>query len=444
MNPVTKADLTELLKKPRSIVVDRELLFRIVDTLNEHWDFELVEATEKSFGRPLRELRDEAQRVVPAEFSDIVVTNCPVLKEWMDYTLQNEAPSAFHAMAFLSATAATMGRNWYLEHHFFRVYPSMAAILVGPSGLRKTTAINTALRIINGCEGLTVIEEKATAEGIIKRMAATPQGQPVQVFIVAPEMAVMFGKALHLQSLVPVITRGLDHDKLQHTTASSGTLEINDVTLGMLCGTTATWITEEMNASVVSGGFTSRLLFSYEEATARVFFRPKSLSGSQFASIRSHILDTVLQQPRGEVKFTPAAESLIEDWYHHHRQNDPQREDLMAAYHNRKATHLMRLSLVISLLNTNLQVDIRAIQGAMNVLEYLEPGMRKLYAELQLPRSAINARTILALLRGGRMKYNALRLSAAQQIPLDQLKEAMEFLFDSDQIVLDGEWVDLA
>lgn len=433
----TRDELRQLLSQPRGLTTDRELFHHVVAYLNEHWDFEIVNLTESSFGRPLHLLRNEAQKVVPQEFQNVVTTYCPILSEYLKYTEQNEAPSVFHALAFLTCASALMGRRWFIQHDFYQVYPPIAAVLVGPSGLRKTTAINTALRLIRGAPDLQVIEEKATAEGIIRRLKSVPQGQPVQALLVAPEMAVMFGKALHLQSLVPVITRGLDHDKLQHTTVSGGTVEIEDVTLGMLAGTTATWITEEMNISVISGGFTSRLLFSYEESSARIFFKPKSLSGQQFAAIKSHLLDGVLQLPRGEMRLETQAEILMNEWYHHHRSNLPTKDDLMASYMNRKGTHLLRLALVFSLLNLRGSIDTISLQGAINVLEFLEPGMKKLFAELALPVSAVDARRIMLLLKNGPISYNQLRTDMSEQIPVLRLKEVLEFMVDTGQIRID-------
>lgn len=430
----TRDELKQLLSQQRALTVDRELFHHVVAYLNEHWDFELVSLTETAFGRPLHLLRTEAQKVVPQEFMNVVQTHCPIISDYLKYTEQNEAPSVFHALAFLATTSAAMGRRWYIQHDFYQVYPPIAAVLVGPSGLRKTTAINTALRLIRNAPDLTVIEEKATAEGIIRRLKSVPQGQPVHALIVAPEMAVMFGKALHLQSLVPVITRGLDHDKLQHTTVSGGTVELEDVTLGLLAGTTATWITEEMNISVVSGGFTSRLLFSYEETSARVFFKPKSLSGQQFASIKSHIFDNVLQLPRGEMRLDNQAEILMNEWYHHHHSMLPKKDDLMASYMNRKATHLLRLALVITLLNCRSSIDVVALQGAINILEFLEPGMKKLFAELALPISAVDARRILLALREGPIPFNQLRAEMAEQIPVQRLNEILTFLVDTGQL----------
>ena len=439
MSKPTRDELKQLLQQPRSMVADRELFNHVVAHLNDHWDFEVASLTESSFGRPLHLLRDEAQKVVPQEFQNVVHTFCPALSEYLKYTEQNEAPSVFHALSYLSSVSAAMGRRWFLQHDFYQVYPPISCVLVGPSGLRKTTAINTALRIIRGAPDLTVIEEKATAEGIIRRLKSVPQGQPIQALLVAPEMAVMFGKALHLQSLVPVITRGLDHDKLQHTTVSGGTIELEEVTLGLLAGTTATWITEEMNVSVISGGFTSRLLFSYEETSARIFFKPKSLSSAQFAAIRSHVIDNVLQQPRGEMRLDPQADVLMNEWYHHHKTNMPARDDLMTSYLNRKGTHLLRLALVISLLNLQPAITTISLQGAINILEFLEPGMKRLFAELALPISAVDARRILLMLADGPMPYNTLRAIMSEQIPVQRLKEVLEFLVDTGQVQLNDK-----
>lgn len=433
MNTPTRQDLLRLLAA-HSGPVNESLLFHVTQYLTENFDVELLEATETAFSKPLSELRKMVRRAMPAEFSAAWHGTCAWLRSYMDATSKNEAPSIYHAMSALTCASIAMRRDFWVDMGFFQIFPPLATILVGPSGLRKTTAINIALKLLNGSK-IRVIREKVTPEALIETIKPEDPANDAIALLAAPEMSITFGKAQYLQGFVPLITRLLDHDTIEQTTRARGTITVDHVGFGVLAGTTVPWITEEMNTSVISGGFTSRFLISYELSTPRIFYRTTNIDKQQLTLLRTQLQELVCA--KGEIQISTIASHLLEEWYTVHKDRSDI-GDLVSGYHQRKLTHVIRLAMVFAILHGKRQIDRQQVYEAAEVLRYLEPGMLRLYDELGRPISAVDAMAILSYLKaiGGRGSRTEMLRELSKTIPVARLKDAVDFAVDSDQIRL--------
>lgn len=432
MQSPTRKDLLHLLAVHQG-PVNESLLAHITAYLTEHFDVELIEATELAFGKSLSELRKIVRRGMPAEFSQVWGGKCLWLKNYMDATAKNEAPSIYHAMAALTCASIAMRRDFWVDMGFFQIFPPLATILVGPSGLRKTTAINTALKLLKDSK-LRIIREKITPEALIEAIQPEDITQDATALLAAPEMSVTFGKAQYLQGFVPLITRLLDHDSVEQTTRGRGTIVVERIGFAILAGTTVPWIVEEMNASVISGGFTSRFLISYETSTPRIFYRTTNIDKQQLTILRTELHE--LCNAKGEIAISTMAGHLLEEWYTVHK-NREDVGDLFSGYHQRKLTHIIRLAMIFSVLHGKRQIDRQQVFEAAELLKYVEPGMLNLYTELSRPTSAVDALAIVTYLKlAGRVPRVEMLRTLSQTIPVNRLKEALDFAIDSEQVRL--------
>lgn len=425
--PATRDEIVQLLSAPRSLPADHHLVLVVADYLQDNFDPEMIERAEACFGAPISTLRNIASRCVVPDFSHTWRGTSAWLERYLKLTEENEAPSIYHAMAALTVASATMGRKFWIDQSFYKIFPPMATILVGPSGLRKSTAIYNALFFLSVFDDVKVVRDKVTPEALIETLRpASPQDDALGI-IVASEMSITFGKQHYLHGMVPLITGMLDHDKVSLSTRGRGNITLERIGLAMLAGTTPKWIIDEMNTSVISGGFTSRLLFSFEKATSRVYFKSKQVDMKELLSLRNELLDCM--KGAGEVQLTTLSQHLLEEWYRCHKARSDI-DELQSGYHNRKMQHIMRISMVFAVLAGKRQIEREHLWAAAELIRHIEPGMFELFEELSKPQSAVDSDKAIALIEaaGGSMSRKDFVRTLGKLIPVKRIKETVEYL----------------
>src|SRR3990167_2124115 len=75
------------------------------------------------------------------------------LRRFVEHTRNMEAPTAFHFASALTVLGASLRRRVFVEQGNYQVYPAIRTMIVGPSGTKKSTASNYAVKIgrIAGC-----------------------------------------------------------------------------------------------------------------------------------------------------------------------------------------------------------------------------------------------------------------------------------------------------
>src|SRR5437867_8440908 len=105
------------------------------------------------------------------------------LDTYMEYTLDQESPDAFHLWTATTVLAAAMGRKCYINKGYYKLYPNLFVVLVaGAAKLRKSTAINLGIitpdeiELFEHVPNTLIINGKITPEKFIQELsdAKTP------------------------------------------------------------------------------------------------------------------------------------------------------------------------------------------------------------------------------------------------------------------------------
>ncbi|KKL65400.1 hypothetical protein LCGC14_2155370, partial [marine sediment metagenome] len=177
-----------------------------------------------------------------------------IFKLYIDYTNSSEPPFLFHLFSCLTMTGATIGRRVWFDMAYFKIFPTMATIIVGPSGLKKTTAADIAIGILRDMELIKVYAEKLTPEYLIEDMKDMAQG-----LIYAPEMIVLLNKKKYMEGIVPLIGRLLDNpERIEVGTISRKKTILTDVAISTLYCSIPDWIITGASEDIFTGGFFAR------------------------------------------------------------------------------------------------------------------------------------------------------------------------------------------
>lgn len=287
------------------------------------------------------------------------------LTDWInaykEYTKNTEPPTSYHVWTGMALVAGALQRKVFLKWGFETIYPNLYVVLVGPSGkCRKGTAMGIGRDIFKQI-GLPLISESITREGLIRRMknsVATyqlPDGSikfHCSVMCMSPELTVFLRKG-DIGFLADLTDWYDSNDEWTYETKNAGTDQIEGMCFTLLGATAADWLQSILPSEAIGGGFTSRILFIVEENKRQTVTLPTMTKEElHLRQLLIHDLEQISIMT-GPFELDDAAMKAYDHWYTVQeakiKSNTPPISDpKFAGYCDRRATHVRKLSIIIS------------------------------------------------------------------------------------------------
>lgn len=339
----------------------------------------LLQAISKSFTITEQEIYAKITRTVVAPI-DATNSNELVIRkllpknsflEWYaDYTFGTESPLAFHVFAALVVLGASLGRRVFKDKGgFFRIYPNMCAILLGPTGkVMKTSAVDIAMSFVKEAVLCPIMADAITPESIVDALVSSGHH-----FVYAPEFAIFFGKQRYNEGLTTLMLRLLDcPSEYTRKTVTRGEITITNVALSVLGGSTMSLLSTSTPDQVTSSGFLNRFVLVIENSTTRSF--PEPVRGDPV--LRMKMMQTLdrLKSFSGEVTFNKETADYFDIWYNARKKLLRELDDEVAAETiQRGPVHLERMAMLIHLSHCDtFNVCINCFKIAEGLLNYVE------------------------------------------------------------------------
>lgn len=363
---------------------------------------------------------------------DSLVPSTGFFREYIQYTKESEAPIAYHFFCAIIGLAAIVNRrcSFAMGPAGF-IYPPLGIILIGPSGIKKTSAADIMVGILMDTTLVPLYSEKVTPEALIEGMS---KGQAVGL-VYAPEMAVFLNKQTYNEGLVPLLTRLMDSpDKWTSATISRGARTLSDVALSSLMCSTSDWFISNTPRDMFGGGFIARNLIIHQEISPRIIPIPRERDDI----IRTRILHmmTELHSIQGRMHFNPEARILYDNFYLRNKMEQPE-HDMLEAYHQRKAAHAIRISMLLHL-STHRGIEIceDCFNRALAILEWTEKFMPSLLRQMFKTGVGEDAEKVLRVIRssGGWIAHSSLVRKMQYAMNAGQLKGVISTLKESGQL----------
>jgi hypothetical protein len=303
-----------------------------------------------------------------------------MIYDYIEYTRHSEAPLAYHIFCALTVIGAVLNRRVYFNMGMYRVYPTLGVIILGPSGIKKTSAANIAVGILQEVGLVKVYSEKLTPEALIDAM----KGDNAVGLVYAPEMTVFLNKQKYNEGLVQVITRFMDcPDVWESGTIGRGKSVIRNVAISSLMCSTLDWFVRATPEDSFGGGFIARNLLIVQNSSARVEPIPDPGDGR----LRSRVTDMLsnIHTMSGEIQFSGIARKHYIDWYSTQHLEDVQNpeHELLATYHNRKPDHLKRIAICMHFAeHGDFTLCDRCFDNAIRLLEWTEQFLPELLKQM--------------------------------------------------------------
>lgn len=331
------------------------------------------------------------------------------ISAYLEYIGQSESPTTFHRWSCLSVLGAWLGRRYSFQHGHFNIASNLYVMLMGGAGSRKSTAIKIATSLIKKAGYKTVAAERTTKEKFLMDLAGEDSYESedildknlfgdgpasvAEILVAADEFNTFVGNGnIEFLSLLGVLW---DYSgKFEDRKKNSKSLIIEDPTVTILAGNTATGFSLAFPAEAIGQGIFSRLILVHGEKTDRRITFPKPPSPEQ-ERLLLDLLQAIRQVASGNAILSPAAISLLDAIYQSWNGLSDVRFE---SYSNRRFTHLIKLCLIVSAAAMRNTVEECDVVYANTLLTHAEHSMPKALGEFGKAKHSDVAHKILQML----------------------------------------------
>lgn len=320
-----------------------------------------------------------------------------------------EVPQIYTLWTALAGVSACVGRRVSLQVGSLIYYPNMMIVLVGASGVKKSTPINRMRqRIFCLPEEYrpNIVASSATPAFLVEAMKRKVNqnalfSETCEGFAFVSELGNFLSRGAYDTGLAELVIDLYDCETYTKGTRSHGIEHVPDPCFGLLSGTTPNWIREHIPQGAVGGGLTSRFIFIYVEDRGRPVAVPPWTPSHQAALERiDRQLARLCMLPAGtQMTLSPEAFVLYVHEYNRWHNNDYWDNPALSGYAQRRNGHLLKASMCIALAKGEIIISENHFDGAVSILTKAETMMPMIMNRITSSVDGSNQEWILGLIR---------------------------------------------
>lgn len=347
-----------------------------------------------------------------------------LLKDWLpaylDYTSGTEAPRLMHFWSGVSAIAGALRRRVWIDMKRFQWTPNFYIIFVAKPGVvSKTTTMDLAMDLLKRVPGIHFGPDAITWQTLPGELSNVNES-----FLYGEDWLPMSPLTLasgELGSLIDPYNKEMMNFYIQiwegrksydKKTKTSGSDAVEAPWVNMIGCTTPHWIADNMPTAAIGGGFTSRCIFVYGEKKERFIALPDEFIIPNHEAVTSALvadLEHIATALVGPFTINEEARAWMRKWYENlwtvtAAESD---EAFLEGYIARKQTHLMKLSMILSVSRSDaLVVEKGDFELAEIMLKQTEVDFAKVFSRIGKSEESLQAdRFIQYVKRQGAVPY---------------------------------------
>lgn len=370
----------------------------------------------------------------------------PLFDKYFKYVDKTEPPLIFHRWSLLASLGAMLGRQYWVPHGEFNIFPNLYCMLIGDPGTRKSTAIKLSKKILSGAgyktfaaertskekflvdlEGVEGEDGKINKNGVMEELFGEgASGEPKEVFVVADEFNDFAGTGnMDFLSLLGTLWDWDDpFEPYKQRLKTSRSVAIFQPTVSILSGNTHDGFNAAFPPQAMGQGFMSRLLLVFGEDSGKRFTFPERPSDA----VRGDVIDYLLQIKQtvhGPATVTEKAHGMLDTIYRTFAGLEDAR---FKHYSTRRFTHLLKLCLLVSAANKRTMIGANDVLFANTLLTFTEHRMPQAMGEYGKAKNADVAARILSVLSTAKTPLQHGALWKQVSADLDRMEDLQKLL----------------
>ena len=327
------------------------------------------------------------------------------LKDFLLYVSGCECPPPYAIWTAYSMLSAAIGRRIFLDLQYFKVWPNIYVILVGPSGTRKTVATDMGVVLLQAAiPDISFSANNETYQGTITFMDSENSvrsyfdhnGKAVEYkpyFIVASELMnyIQNNPDGYIKFLTDIYDRP---DQFIYRLKNEQRVLLRPYVVMCAC-TTANWLTDQIKQKTFSEGFGRRCIIVCNSNVVRKW--PEMTDPMKAAASRCITRLVDVQKLAGPCILEPDALDLFKQWYLTHKRPS---DTFLSNWYSTKNILVLKVAMLISISERDDRVITKDyIELSLALLDSLEKEMPMVTDLLGRSELVGPAATIVGLLR---------------------------------------------
>lgn len=310
------------------------------------------------------------------------------LQSFLDWTVpRSMAPESVLTLCALFTLSSALRRHVKVGRKYLGTwdcYPNLYVIFVADAGIiTKSTSIGLAEELLDELQHITRSPSSITSATLVEKLSSSPDGS---LCCIISEFGLMMEKAGI--TLYTNFTDLFDARKFYtESTMVRGDKAIGNPCINLLGATTPDWISDNMPATVLNGGFGSRTIFLKELAPRNPkFFQKPLVDAGHFEKIKADLvadLNHISEFVEGEFEYTPEAEEWFEKWYQESLLDKGDLAIRLKGYKSRRPAYVTKLAMLMTIAVTDeLVIHLPVIQEAVKLMKFFESKMTTVFKSI--------------------------------------------------------------
>jgi hypothetical protein len=310
------------------------------------------------------------------------------LSDYRLYTDGTEAHPTYHTFSALVALSSIISRRVWVEQGYFKVYPNLYVVLVGPPGNRKTSAMSISKGLIRELKVIPFSAEASTKEKLVLDMFdqeraienIRPEWIAQKIYspmaVIVTELSEFLGA--NSVGMINFLTTVYDQDFYETRTKNKGDVLVSGPYLNLLACTTPDWITTYLRGDVISGGFSRRAIFVLETGKSGRNPFPQVTPEARLAWSRILDYSQKLLKIHGQFNWEPSARAFYSQWY---TTLEMPTDETTIGYFETKHMQLLKISMLLSLSeSTDLILKKDHLLFGLELLKLAETNLSRVFS----------------------------------------------------------------
>lgn len=361
-------------------------------------------------------------------------------REWMELWPTSESPKSFLLFSGMAMLGACLGRRVWLDQDIHQVRPMLNLLLIGPSGIGKSSAVKVAKKLlpyVPEFQRPQFIEGGSTKEKLHMDLVEQPKA-----ILFAPELAAFFSKEKYKENLIPYVTNLLDYeDAIEIRTRRDGIVTVLNPSVSVLGASTLEWLQDQLPDSAVSGGFLARFLILNEDAKGQRIANPHRLLSARNRDLLFRKRERVLAEfselftiHEGNIDYEDydAAECYAK-WYNGYKPAS----GYLAPFAARAGELILRLSMLLAISGRRNAISKADITSAITLYTFIASRLDRIVVATN-PQGKLAALVLDCISTGGVRPGEIVKKLRAVASYSEIEKHLEGLIYSGDLVVEDG------
>jgi len=335
--------------------------------------------------------------------------------DWMRVWPLAESPRSYILFSGMACLGAALGRKTYFSLDVHKVYPLLNLLLIGPSGIGKSTAmrdiaVEHLLPAVPEDYRPNLLTGKSTKEAIHQDLVVCPKS-----IILASELANLFSKEKYNEGMLPYFTDLLDLKPTRVRTKSGGNMIIQRPECCVMGGSTKQWLQDMLPSTAGEGGFLPRFLIVKEDYKFQRIADPRrhmtDIQRATLATEREKVFYDFAKLVRiseGLIDFEDYdASDAYTEWYNIYLPES----GALAPFAARAGAHVLRLALLIAISCSRDYISADDVRAGICLYSYATDRL----AEVVIPLSPEGKKVTKLLETIGNLSMSSMEIRRAMR-----------------------------